>query len=162
MYTFKILDCNARDLTILMAFHHLHYIVPVKCTVKKKSWTPAIPQSQEAFLKKVKNSNSIASELKTYKATFYDEKGIPEHPIVFEVKNSRTTNYVVSVCQTNYDCPSLIEAVDATFKFYVMFNIPFPPQCVTFWLFINQIFYKINLPQKPDFKMVSMYDSFNL
>lgn len=144
-----------------MAFHNLHYIVPTKCTVKKKTWTPTILESQEAFLKTVNNSNAIAIEMKKHKA-IYGGKGIQDHPIVFEVKNSGSRDYFVGVCQTIYDCPSLIEAVDAVFKLYVMCNIPFPPQCVKFWLFINQFFYKIDLPQKPNFKMVSIFDSFQL
>lgn len=144
-----------------MAFHNLHYVVPTKCTFQKKTWTPTIPESQEAFIKMVNNSNAIAIEMKKHKA-LYEGKGIQDHPIVFEVKNSGSRGYCVVVCQTIYDCSSLIEAVDAAFKFYVMCNIPFPPQCVKFWMFLNQFFYKIDLPQKANFKMASIYNSFQL
>ncbi len=103
MYTLTFLDCNARDQTIFMAFHNLHYIVPSKCSVKKKTWTPTISESREAFLRTVKNSNAISIEMKKYKAIF-DGKGIADHPIIIEVNDSKTRNYNVAVCRTIYNC----------------------------------------------------------
>lgn len=144
-----------------MAFHSLHFNVPTKVATKKKTWTPTILDSQDAFLQEVQNSNSIVAKMKGQKA-LSDIRGIPDHPIIFEVANSETIDYFVCVCNTTYDCASLIEAVDVTFKFYVLFNLPFPPQCINFWLFLNQIFYKINLPQEAKAKMISVLNSFQL
>lgn len=144
-----------------MAFHYLSYLVPTKVTVKQKTWTPSIPDSQQAFLKIVTNSNAIVGEMKKQKA-ICDMRGIPDHPIVFVLEKSESNKYFVGLCETVYEIESVIDAVDAAFKFFVMFEIPFPPQAVKFWLFLNQIFYKIDLPQKPNYKMVSVLNSFHL
>lgn len=152
-------DVNMRDQNTIMAFHHLHFLVPTKVTCKKKNWTPCIPESEDGFLKVVKSSNSIAKEMEDHKI-FSDLKGIGDHPIIFVVRNMGNADYFVAICRVIYKCESLIHAVNAAFQIYVMLNIPFPPQCEKVWSFINQIFYKIELQPEPNFKMVSVLNSF--
>lgn len=159
--TIKFLDANVRDRIILMAFHNLSYLLPSKVSTKKKTWTPSIPDSTDAFVQIVKNSNSMVARMKAQKS-ISDEYGIAYHPTILEVQNSKTNDYFVGICETIYDSTSFIAAVDGAFKLFVMLNIPFPPQCSKFWLFLNQIFYKLDLPQKPNYKMVSVLNSFTL
>lgn len=86
------------------------------------------------------------------------QKGIEEHPVVFESKNE--VKYFVGVGNTIYECTSFIDAVDAAFKIFVTFKIPFPPECEKVWLFLNEIFYKIQLQQKPNATIMSNLSSY--
>lgn len=144
-----------------MALHNLSFTVPTRVKCNNQLWTPTISESQDAFLLKVKHSNTIVKEMKKVKI-ICETRGIAKHPVIFEVDHSEKTEYFVAVYETIYQCPSLIAAVDTAFKLFVMWKIPFPPQCVKVWLFLNQIFYKINLPQQPNFKMVSISSSYQL
>lgn len=153
-------DVNVRDLKTIMAFHHLHYLVPTKTKSSKCTWTPSIPESQEAFLLVVKSFNAIASQMASQKL-FCDLKGFADHPKIFVVKNTGKAEYCVAVQESIYKCESLLIAVNAAFQVYVLFNIRFPPQCEKVWSFLNQIFFKIDLQEKPTFKMVSIMNSFH-
>ncbi len=154
-------DVNVRDLKTIMAFHHLHYLVPAKTKSSKCTWTPSIPESQQAFLVEVKSFNSIASEMASQKS-FCDLKGFPDHPKIFVIGNTAKAEYCVAMYESIYKCESLMGAVNAAFQIFVMLNIRFPPQCVKVWTFLNQIFFKIDLLEKPTFKMVSLMNSFQL
>lgn len=146
-----------------MALHHLSYTVPTKVSIEKKnvSWTPTIPDSKDSFLMVVKNSAEMDKFLKSqYKLC--ELKNIKQHPIIFELKNSKEIKYIIAVGNTTYESASLIDAVDEAFKIFVMLKIPFPPQCDRVWLFLNELFYKIALEQRANAKMISMLNSYKM
>lgn len=145
----------------MMALHHLSYMVPSRVVVKNNAWTPTVPDSKNAFFKIVKNEDLIAAEMKR-RSIVCKEKEIKDHPMVFESKIANEVKYFVGVGNFIYECTSFIDAVDAAFKIFVTFKIPFPPECAMIWLFLNEIFYKINLQQKPSAKLIFTLNSFQL
>lgn len=142
-----------------MAFHNLSYLQPSNTTTKKKRWTPTIQDSKDSFLITTTRSELFSKELKKRKVVL-ELKGIPDHPIILE--SSTAKEYFVGVGDTIYKCDSVVDAVDVAFKFFVVFKIPFPPECEMVWLFLNQFFYKIELKQQPNTKLISMYNSYNV
>lgn len=78
----------------MTAFHNLHYLVPTKFTTKKKTWTPTIVHSKDAFLIMVNHSNSITDAMKKENDVSVD-LGIADHPIVIEVNNNESVEYFV-------------------------------------------------------------------
>lgn len=152
-----------------MALHHVSCLIPAKVTTKKKTWTPSIVCSEEAFLKIVSNRTEVATEMKI-RNDFCTERSIPYHPVLFEcpkksedlddTEGSDANNYLIGICDTIYECDSLIDAVDSAFKMFAILKIPFPPECKKIWLFLNEIFYKIQLQQQPTYNLVSSLNSF--
>lgn len=78
--------------------------------------------------------------------TSCDVKELQHYPIIFGVgdDNRNLHEYVVAIRDVFYTFPNFIEAMDAAFKCFVVYNIPFPPQVVKYWMIINGIFYKID------------------
>lgn len=142
-----------------MALHNVSYLIPTRVSTKKKTWLPTIVDSKDAFLKLVANGlKGIEKQLKIRKVRC-EEKGMEEHLLILE---STMNEYFMGVGATIYECPSFIDALDAAFKFFVVFKINFPPDCSKIWHFLNQIFYKIDLPQKPSANIISALNSFKL
>lgn len=143
------------------ALHHLNYIMPSRVVVKNKAWTPTVADSKNAFFNMVKNEHSIIAKMNSRKIAC-NEKKIQEHPMIFEFEVSKNVEYRVGLGDATYECESFIDAVEAAFKCFVTFKIPFPPECANLWHFLNQIFYKIDLHQKPSAKMISILNSYKL
>ncbi len=145
----------------MMALHNLSYLMPTRVVVNNKSIYPAVAESKRAFFQIVGKEQSMVSSMNTRNAVCR-EKGIKEHPVIFEYENRNEMQYSVCVSDTIYDCSSFIDAVDVAFKVYVIFEIPFPPECEKIWLFLNEIFYKCDLPQKPSAKLISILNNYQL
>lgn len=154
-----------------MSLHHVSSLIPKQVTTTKKTWTPSIVCSEEAFLVIVENEAEMIAELKK-RNNFCATRGILHHPLMFECKKAKSSKggdggdgseerkYFIGLGDTIYACESLIEALDASFKLFVMFKIPFPPECKRIWIFLNEIFYKINLQEKPNYKIISSLNSY--
>lgn len=144
-----------KDRIVLMAMHHLSCMIPSKVVVKKKTWTPTILDSKDAFMKIAKSKEQISLEMNRRNAVCKG-KGVRNHPIIFE----SGTEYFVGVEETIYECSSFIHAVDVAFKIFATLKIPFPPECVNVWMFLNEAFYRTNLKQKASAKLLSNLNYF--
>ncbi|XP_037033372.1 uncharacterized protein LOC119072298 [Bradysia coprophila] len=158
-------DLNAKNRTFVMALHQLSYTVPAHTTSEKNkhkiTWAPTIPESKDAFLVVVNDSEELDKRLKL-QYRLCELKNFKIHPVIFVMGKANNTRYVIALGSIRYECESLIDAVDDAFKIYVMMKIPFPPQCARVWLFLNELFYKIDLEQKPSAKIMSMLDSYQI
>lgn len=159
---FLFLDVNERDKAAIMALHNLSYTVPAVTSKTSVKWTPCIPESKDSMLIEVNNSTEISKRLK-FLYGLCERKNFRKHPVIFIIKKSKEpSSYVIAFEDIRYTCDSLISAVDDAFKIYVMMKVPFPPQCVRVWVFINELFYKVALEEKPNAKIISMLDSFKI
>lgn len=155
-------DVNIRDRKVFMSLHSVTFLVPKRVSTKKKTWTPAIACSENAFLWVVKKKEDIAGVMQCRK-TACDLMDIDYHPMMFECNTKDGgPKYFIGICDVTYECNSFLQAVDASFKIFIMFKIPFPPECKRVWIFLNEIFYKIKLQSEANEIIVSNSDSYEL
>ncbi len=136
-----------------MALHHYKYMTPSPVKASNRS------DSKSAFLNIVTNVSQIEKIMKK-RTTMLEEKNIKPHPLIFEVDNSREICYILVIGTCQYECDSLIDAVDASLKIYDVLQIPYPPECSKVWLFLKEIFFENTRRDEISDKLTSLIDTF--
>ncbi len=122
--------------------------IPSPVTWQNKRWKPSIDTSIECFFNITTNKESMEELLKKHLRSC-DKKEIQYFPLIFGIGDDekKLSEYVVAIGEVFYTFQSFIEAMDAAFKCFIFYKIPFPPQVLRFWSLMNEIFYKIKIPQ---------------
>lgn len=76
------------------------------------------------------------------------KKQLDLYPMIFGIgeDNESVKEFILRYNEICYSFYNFVEALDAAFKFYIFFKIPFPPEHKRLWALINGIFYKIETP----------------
>lgn len=77
------------------------------------------------------------------------------HPIIFCIqKGNGLQQFVVAFHQSLYNCRRLSDAVDVSFKIYSVLHIDYPKESRQFYVFLNKMFYDINLNMRKSAKVL--------
>lgn len=122
--------------------------IPSSIVWKNKRWKPSIDTSKECFFQVAADKGAMLSKLLVHLKSC-DLKQVPHFPIIYGIGRDieNLLEFVVAISEIIYTFPTFLEAMDAAFKCFIFYNIPFPPQVVRFWSLINGIFYKNENPQ---------------
>lgn len=114
----------------------------------KKRFRATIPSSKNRLLRLVLDIDMIEGHLSLAKKD-RETKQLDLYPMIFGIGEGyeSVSEFILRYNDINYTFYKFVEALDATFKFYIFFKIPFPPEHKRFWALINGIFYKIETPR---------------
>lgn len=129
----------------------------------KKRFRPTIENSKTWLLKLVDEEALIDAGLDLMKKD-RKKRLLEIYPVIFGIgeSNRSISNFVVAFESIRYTFDTFVEALDATFKFYVYFKIKFSPEHQRFWDLINGIFYKIDLEVEITSATSSILQSFDI
>lgn len=140
--TYEFSESNFTHLTLALALHAV--AMPAGTVTGKKRWKPSCVTSQMCFIQHVTDTGKMRSELRLHLADC-DKKKLVRYPIIYGVGPTEieVSEYVVAVDDALYSFTTILDAMDAAFKCFIIFKIPFPPTVSKFWTLINHLFYKI-------------------
>lgn len=110
----------------------------------KKRFRPTIPSSKDRLLKLVDDISQTDAQLKLF---YLDRqrKKLKIYPIIFGIAENYdlVSKFLLKYNDICYEFDSFVEALDAAFKFYIFFKLPFSPEHKRLWVLLNGLFYKI-------------------
>uniref|UniRef100_A0A8D8FI62 (northern house mosquito) hypothetical protein n=1 Tax=Culex pipiens TaxID=7175 RepID=A0A8D8FI62_CULPI len=120
-----------------------------------KKFRPNATHTERGFVQIVTTMNSINSEIQSYRtemATF----GLTVQPHVIVIKNDESISFLAYIDDGKlYATNSLLEAIDAVFKFTMVLQARYPPESKSVWIFIQKYYYEIQTDFDKDFTVCS-------
>lgn len=146
---------------MVLALQHL--LAPASVTLKnKKRFRPTIEKSKNWLLKLVDDKTMIDGYLALSTKERQNRK-LETYPVIFGIGESTSSicdEFVLRFKNISYTFDTIIEALDAVFKCYVVFNINFSPEHKRFWALLNGLFYKIECKLEITSSILSIVKSF--
>lgn len=153
---------NYHNIQIVLALQHL--LAPSSVVLKsKKRFRPSIPSSKKWLFQLVECKTLIEAEINLAKL-HWQKHQLEAYPTIFGIGETHlsVSEFVVVFNDIHYTFESIVEAIDASFKCYLFFNISFSPEHKRFWTSINSLFYKIDSVPKPTPAILSIINSFKI
>lgn len=150
---FKI-PYNISDYTSIKIVYCLNAILcpPLK-QIKNR---PTIKNAQDSVLVKVDNEEDITTKVAKFIKSWKAE-GEEPHPLMFwKETTGGDLMYVLIFHNVRYEFRKFCDCMDVCFKLYLTFNIKFPHASKQYFIFLNEIFYKVTLKHSKSSKILTL------
>ncbi len=126
-----------------MALFHIPEIIQSSIGYGAKRWRPSVKMSKNMVFKRVYSRDSIAKAIRA-RTINREKREIKDHPIIYAVGEDldEMTDFYVGLGDLLFKFSSFIDALDASFKCFKVFQLDYPIESAKFWKFINLVFYK--------------------
>lgn len=118
----------------------------------QKNWKkPTIRDAQKGVIVEVESDQHIDSIIADRFGS--NDNEIQHYPMIFFIKRDNNPDeFVVKLHLMRYSFNHLNQALDVTFKMFNVFRIDYPVQSKQFYVFLNELFYKIEIKVKKSSK----------
>lgn len=121
----------------------LHYLLPP--TFSSGSWKPSFIDSQKSFLTYDKHK-SLDDLIELRERVCLNRK-IKSHPYVvgFGPSILEMQHFYVVISNCKMKAESFLAAINLCMQYFILFDIPYPPESKAVWVLINKLFYNIKI-----------------
>lgn len=137
MYLFCFLDTNYDNVVLAKS---LHYLVPPSAVSQKM--TPSMESSKLSFYQFATSNAELDQKMKS-RIQYWKTKNIDPHSIIFGLNIDSDVRYVVVMNDMRTQFIDFLKALDAAYKMFHFFNIPYPPESLKFWSIISVLLYDL-------------------
>lgn len=137
----------------------LHYLLPP--AYGGLNWKPTYVDSQNTFLMFVKEECMDKQiENRNEQCTL---RGIKWHPYIIGQGPSKRKikHFYVVIHNTKIKAENFLSALDLCMKFFIVLNIPYPPESRAVWILVNKIFYNIKVDPLMTSRIIQLVHNLN-
>lgn len=137
-------ETNFHNIEIILALQHL--MVPSTVVLKNHKRYKATIEKSKMWLFKLIDCKTLIEAHLTLAKTDRQIKQLEEYPIIFGIGecNTSVSEFILAFHDIRYKFYTIIEAIDAAFKCYMIFRVNFPPEHKRLWVLLNALFYKVD------------------
>jgi hypothetical protein len=142
---------DKKDALALSAIHSMVYTSRLVKNRSKASekWAFSIVDSQNAVVHIVNSLDDLDRDLKERQKR-RQKFGLPPQPLIIVVKSLlEAEQYIIKFDDINYEFSSILLCFDVLFKLFFVFNLQYPEEAKNFFVFIQKLFYQMNLSSDP-------------